>query len=83
MHNLDSYLIIFLQASTYSTMQSVTNPYQCQVHGRSFIGTSGQNVKDIIACSNFEDSTEIIEKLCDWGHLAPTAPDTLSMYLCF
>ncbi|KAG7158415.1 DNA polymerase delta subunit 2-like [Homarus americanus] len=66
------------KAAMYSTMQSVTNPYECEIGGRAFIGLSGQNVKDISRCSTLEDPLKVLEKLCEWGHLAPTAPDTLS-----
>ena len=62
-------------------MQSVTNPYECEILGRMFIGTSGQNVNDICACSTIEDPINILENFCEWGHLAPTAPDTLSKFI--
>ncbi|XP_042241148.1 DNA polymerase delta subunit 2-like [Homarus americanus] len=68
------------KAAMYSTMQSVTNPYECEIGGRAFIGLSGQNVKDISRCSTLEDPLKVLEKLCEWGHLAPTAPDTLTAY---
>lgn len=70
-------------------MQSVSNPYECIIGGRVFIGMSGQNVKDIGRCSTIEDPLVALGNICEWGHLAPTAPDTLgnlhviicSMYL--
>ncbi|KAK7072105.1 DNA polymerase delta subunit 2, partial [Halocaridina rubra] len=68
---------MFPKASKYTTMQSVANPYEFVVGGRMMIGMSGQNVKDIQRCSTLEDPIEILESLCKWGHLAPTAPDTL------
>merc|ERR1719187_3173631 len=39
---------MFPQASTYPTLQSVTNPYFCQVGGRRLLVTSGQTIKDVI-----------------------------------
>lgn len=63
-----------------STMQGVTNPYECEVGGRVLVGTSGQNVENVSRCSTLQDPVEVMEKLCEWGHLAPTAPDSLSTY---
>ncbi|XP_071546899.1 DNA polymerase delta subunit 2 [Panulirus ornatus] len=71
---------MFVKAGVYSTMQSVTNPYECEIGGRVFMGTSGQNVKDIVRCSEVENPLDVLERLSDWGHLAPTAPDTLTTY---
>ncbi|XP_042872791.1 DNA polymerase delta subunit 2-like isoform X1 [Penaeus japonicus] len=71
---------MFPKAGVYSSMQSVSNPYECIIGGRVFIGMSGQNVKDIGRCSTIEDPLVVLGNLCDWGHLAPTAPDTLVSY---
>ncbi|XP_063607268.1 DNA polymerase delta subunit 2-like [Penaeus indicus] len=71
---------MFPKAAVYSSMQSVSNPYECIIGGRVFIGMSGQNVKDIGRCSTIEDPLVALGNLCDWGHLAPTAPDTLVSY---
>ncbi|XP_069170997.1 DNA polymerase delta subunit 2 [Procambarus clarkii] len=71
---------MFPKASVYSSMKSVTNPYECEIGGRAFIGMSGQNVKNISQCSTVEDPLDVLERLCEWGHLAPTAPDTLTAY---
>lgn len=58
----------------------VTNPHEFTVGGVRFLGTSGQNVEDIYKYSNQEDRAGILEAILDWGHLAPTAPDTLGSY---
>lgn len=42
------------------------------------IGTSGQPITDISLYSDLTDSLNILESTLKWGHLAPTAPDTLS-----
>ena len=42
-----------------------------------FLGTSGQAVQDISKCSSNKDPVDILENILHWGHLAPTAPDTL------
>ena len=42
-----------------------------------FLGTSGQAVQDISKFSSNKDPVDILENILHWGHLAPTAPDTL------
>lgn len=58
----------------------VTNPHEFEVDGLTFLGTSGQNVEDIYKYSTREDRLKILEALLEWGHLVPTAPDTLGSY---
>lgn len=41
------------------------------------LGTSGQPVDDVRRYSDIDDPLEILEKTLEWGHIAPTAPDTL------
>ena len=38
---------------------------------------SGQSIEDIWKYSTLEDPIDILERTLEWGHLAPTAPDTL------
>lgn len=71
---------MFPQAMVYPTLSCVTNPYSCSVDGVKILGTSGQTVDDIYKFSSMEDPLEILEKTLVWGHLAPTAPDTLGCY---
>ncbi|XP_072029606.1 DNA polymerase delta subunit 2-like [Amphiura filiformis] len=71
---------MFPQATIYPTMHSVTNPYEASIDGIRILGTSGQNVTDIFHFTSFEDHMEILETTLKAGHLAPTAPDTLSCY---
>ena len=40
-------------------------------------GSSGEAVADIGRYSNHEDPLEALEETFNWGHLAPTSPDTL------
>ncbi|XP_010294726.1 PREDICTED: DNA polymerase delta subunit 2, partial [Phaethon lepturus] len=67
-------------ASAYSTLRLVTNPYQADVDGVRFLGTSGQNVSDIFKYSSMDDYLEILEWTLLAGHISPTAPDTLGCY---
>ena len=36
------------------------------------LGTSGQNVEDILKYSTLDGSLDILERLLEWRHLAPT-----------
>ncbi|XP_048248281.1 DNA polymerase delta subunit 2-like [Haliotis rufescens] len=71
---------MFPQSSAYPTMNTVTNPLDLSVEGVRLLGTSGQPIQDIWRYSTLEDNLDILEKTLVWGHLAPTAPDTLGCY---
>ncbi|XP_041363525.1 DNA polymerase delta subunit 2-like [Gigantopelta aegis] len=71
---------MFPQAMMYPTMHTTTNPYNCSVNGVRILGMSGQSIEDIWKYSTLEDPIEILERTLEWGHLAPTAPDTLGCY---
>ena len=44
------------------------------------LGTSGQNIEDISKYASFGSTLDILEYTLEWRNLAPTAPDTLSVY---
>ena len=46
----------------------------------SFLGTSGQNVDDILKYTDFDDPIVMAERCLFWRHIAPSAPDTLCMF---
>ena len=48
--------------------------------GVTILGTSGQNLEDIMKNSNISDPLEALECLARWSHLAPTCPDTLGCF---
>ena len=48
--------------------------------GVTILGTSGQNLEDIMKNSNISDPLEALECLVRWSHLAPTCPDTLGCF---
>ncbi len=58
----------------------VTNPHEFEVDGVTFLGTSGQNLEDIDRYSTETERLPVLERLLEWGHLVPTAPDTLTAY---
>ncbi|XP_040201981.1 DNA polymerase delta subunit 2 [Rana temporaria] len=71
---------MFPQASPYSTLQLVTNPYEADIDGVRFLGSSGQNITDIFKYCSMQDYLEILEWTLQVGHMCPTAPDTLGCY---
>ncbi|KAF3696014.1 DNA polymerase delta subunit 2 DNA polymerase delta subunit p50 [Channa argus] len=71
---------MFPLSSVYPTLQLTSNPYQANIDGVRFLGTSGQNVCDIQRYSSMESHLEILEETLRLRHLAPTAPDTLGCY---
>ena len=86
------------------TLVRATNPHDFDLGGVRFLGTSGQNVDDVLRWSTIgladrdaeaeeEPSAansatlgdgarrcEALRSLLAWGHLAPTAPDTLAAF---
>lgn len=46
------------------------------------IGSSGQTVQDVLRFTNLENPIDIMDKILDWGHQIPSAPDTVRKY-CF
>ncbi|XP_065369411.1 DNA polymerase delta subunit 2 [Calliphora vicina] len=71
---------MFPTASKHENFQSVSNPYACAVDEALIVGTAGQNVKDLIRCTAIEKPLNALRFTLKWGHIAPTAPDTLACY---
>jgi DNA polymerase delta subunit 2 len=91
-------------AGRKGTLVRATNPHDFDLGGVRFLGTSGQNVDDVLRWSTIglagadggaeeEPSAanraslgdgprrcEALRSLLAWGHLAPTAPDTLAAF---
>jgi len=44
------------------------------------IGSSGQTIQDVLRFTNLENPIDIMEKILDWGHQIPSAPDTVREY---
>lgn len=45
--------------------------------GRVVCGTSGQPIADILQYTSISSPMEALKATLKWGHMAPTAPDTL------
>ena len=58
-------------------LDTVTNPWEGEVHGWRVLGTGGQNVDDIFKYVGSDDRLGMMEAMCRWRCCAPTAPDTL------
>ena len=43
----------------------------------SFLGSSGENINDIIRCTDNANAIEVLLSTLEWNHMVPTAPDTL------
>ncbi|DBA81928.1 hypothetical protein WJX77_005299 [Trebouxia sp. C0004] len=71
---------LFPLASSFTSFNRVTNPHEFEVDGISFLGTSGQNLDDIYKYSVEENRLTLLQRMLEWGHLVPTAPDTLTCY---
>ncbi|GFO33116.1 polymerase (DNA directed), delta 2, regulatory subunit [Plakobranchus ocellatus] len=68
------------QSSRYNTLHHQTNPCDVSVEGIRIMGTAGQPVEDIYRYSEMDDRLAMLEDTLVWGHMAPTAPDTLACY---
>lgn len=58
----------------------MTNPHEFELDGVSFLGTSGQNIDDIYKYSDEENRLALLQRVLQWGHMVPTAPDTITCY---
>ena len=69
------------ESSRYeTTLHRVSNPHECDIDAIRFLGTSGQNVDDLWRCCATDDRLGLLEASLKWGHMVPTAPDTLSCH---
>lgn len=58
----------------------VPNPCFFNIDGKLFLGTSGENVQDILVHTKLNDTIKIMKKQMKLRHMCPTAPDTLRSY---
>uniref|UniRef100_A0A0A1WFC1 DNA polymerase delta small subunit n=1 Tax=Zeugodacus cucurbitae TaxID=28588 RepID=A0A0A1WFC1_ZEUCU len=71
---------MFPKASQSASFRSVPNPYAFSLDNTTIVGCSGQNINDLLRCTMIEKPLEALRSTLVWGHLAPTAPDTLACY---
>jgi len=71
---------LFPRSGRSTGFHSRPNPFASSVANKVILGTSGQNVADVIRCSTIEGEMKALRKTLEWRHVAPTAPDTLGCY---
>lgn len=74
---------MFPKSSASENCQGVTNPYDFSLASRRIVGTSGQNVDDIMRYSHIEQPLEALRCCLTWSHVSPTSPDTLPCFPYF
>lgn len=70
---------MFPEVTEHKSFAGVTNPYRFSLEDRLILGTSGQNVQDITRYAELQPM-EALKSTLNWGHIAPTCPDTLASY---
>ena len=68
-------------STEHGWFDSVTNPWEGDVDGWRLLAAGGQNLDDVFKYVEGEERLEIMEAMCRWRLVAPTAPDTLCEYL--
>lgn len=71
---------LFRRSRACTGFQSAGNPHSCSVEGLALAGHSGQPVEDLLRCTRLEQPLEALATCLEALHLAPTAPDTVSMH---
>jgi len=71
---------LFPSCNQYTSFQAVTNPYEFEIDGRIFLGTSGQTVENLERYMKVPDKLSLLEQTLSWRHIVPTAPDQLGCY---
>ncbi|PHH53661.1 DNA polymerase delta subunit 2 [Ceratocystis fimbriata CBS 114723] len=61
-------------------LDTVSNPWEAEIDGWRVLGTAGQNVDDVFKYVGSDDRLGMMEAMCRWRCIAPTAPDTLYSY---
>ncbi|VDN20791.1 unnamed protein product [Gongylonema pulchrum] len=69
---------VFPKSSQHGKMLNlVTNPYHFSLDGVHIMGTSGESLSDLRRFAKEANSVDLLRKILDWQHLAPTVPDTI------
>ncbi len=70
--------VVLPNSSRNSSVVLANNPHKFSINGLNILGTSGQNVDNIRRYTSIsQESVDIMEKTIEWGHVCPSAPDTL------
>ncbi|KAI8924657.1 DNA polymerase alpha/epsilon subunit B-domain-containing protein [Entophlyctis helioformis] len=68
---------IFQRACRVSSLSMLTNPTTFAVEDTSFVVDSGQPLEDMHRMTSSARGIDLASHVLKWGHLAPTAPDTI------
>ena len=66
-----------------NSFNTVCNPHAFEVDGVTMLGSSGQNLDDMYKFVESESRLDLMAKMLNARHIAPTAPDTLGCYPFF
>jgi DNA polymerase delta subunit 2 len=73
--------LMLQKSGTNSSLNLANNPHKFEMNEISFIGTSGQNIDNIRKYTTIsKNPIDILEKTIEWGHICPSAPDTVRTY---
>ena len=68
------------EARRYRNLTVHTNPFKFKMGNMVLLGTSGQNVTDVMQFTDNESCIDALQLIAESRYLAPTAPDTLGCY---
>lgn len=71
---------LFPALGQLGSLEFVTNPYCAEIGGKSFLGTSGQNIDSVVRTSGVATRAAALRATLEYEHIAPTAPDTLECF---
>lgn len=71
---------LFPEARRFGNLTVHTNPFKFRIGKMVMLGTSGQNVTDVVQFTSCDSSIDALELIANARYLAPTAPDTLGCY---
>ena len=71
---------LFPAVGQLGSLEFVTNPYCAGIGGKSFLGTSGQNIDNVVRTSGVATRVAALRATLEFEHIAPTAPDTLECF---
>eukprot|EP00210_Caulerpa_lentillifera_P007140 g6830.t1 len=71
---------LFPKAGGHQNLNRVTNPYDFGIGKVRILGTSGQNLNDVILHSDHDNRLHVMESFLMCRHIAPTCPDTLTCF---
>ena len=66
-----------LEDKSQTNIVMTTNPTRFTINGVEFLGTGGENVKDIMSYAKVDSELDALDLSLNINHIAPTCPDTL------